>query len=69
MNHAEGFFSKVVGCVLMDRSFESIVEIRSKIKYFVKHENNNAKPKHWGKDADDLIATWKCGRYLLESNY
>ena len=69
-NAVEGFFSKLSRRRLKNAIFNSLDECIDAIETFIDHHNaNEARAFRWSKKPEDIIASWKRGYQMIESNH
>ena len=69
-NAVEGFFSKLSRQRLKNAIFNSLDECIDAIEAFIDHHNaNEARAFRWSKNPEDIIASWKRGYQMIESNH
>ena len=69
-NAVEGFFSKLSRRRLKNAIFNSLDECIAAVEDFIDHHNDNeARAFRWSRKPEDLIASWKKGYQMIESNH
>ncbi len=70
MNAVEGFFSKLARQRLKNAVFNSLDACITAIEDHVAHHDaHNARPFHWSRDPDDIVASWKRGHRRLQEEH
>lgn len=68
LNAVEGWFARVERFGLKGRAFKSVKELREEIRKFIVNFNrHSAKPFHWTKDADSILASVARARTAAEA--
>ncbi len=70
MNAVEGFFSKLARQRLKNAVFNSLDACITAIEDHVAHHDaHDARPFHWSRDPDDIVASWKRGHRRLQEEH
>jgi len=69
-NAVEGFFSKLARQRLKHAVFDSLDECIAAVEDFVRHHNENrARPFRWSRRPEDLVASWKRGYQMIDTDH